>query len=87
MSDAERLEQLERRLAQLEEQVRVLAAGKRGSGEAGTHFCSRQHPIFGKQLLPNRPASPLPRLRPRFPASPLPRFHPSSGSANASSWP
>ena len=34
MSDAERLEQLERRMSQLEEQMRVLA-GQRGSEAAG----------------------------------------------------
>ena len=35
MSDPERLEQLERRLSQLEEQVRVLAR-QRGRGAAGS---------------------------------------------------
>ena len=87
MSDAERLEQLERRLAQLEEQMRVLAggeAGRRGSGYASQPAASqsRATSVF--------PSSPRPRFHAFIPASPLPRFprfHPSSGSANASSWP
>jgi uncharacterized membrane protein len=72
MSDVERLEQLERRLSQLEEQVRGLTVGKQGSGEAGTSqptaSSPRQAPASVRPPLPT--SQPTSRL-PRFAASPL----------------
>ncbi len=66
MSDAERLEQLERRMAQLEEQMRVLA-GQRGSEAA-------RQPSTPAQAAPppRRPtAQPATAPPPRRPAAPL----------------
>ncbi|MFL5448841.1 MAG: DUF2339 domain-containing protein [Gemmatimonadales bacterium] len=68
MSDAERLEQLERRLSQLEEQVRELAAAKRGDGVTSAI----------SQPIPSQVRRPATSQAPRVPASksssPPPRF-------------
>ena len=80
MSDAERLEQLERRMAQLEEQMRVLA-GQRGSEAA------RQPSTPALAAPPPRgpTAQPATAPPPRRPAALF--FHPSNGSASAFSSP
>ncbi|MFL5532294.1 MAG: DUF2339 domain-containing protein, partial [Gemmatimonadales bacterium] len=68
MSDAERLEQLERRLSQLEEQVRELAAAKRGDGVTSAISQPRASQV-------GRPAtSQAPRVPASKSSSPPPRF-------------
>jgi len=71
MSDTERWERLERRLATLEEQVRVLV-GQRGGGEAGTRSQpAASHPgQAATSQPPSLPPSPPSSRRPRFPTSP-----------------
>ncbi|HSJ76366.1 MAG TPA: DUF2339 domain-containing protein, partial [Gemmatimonadales bacterium] len=67
MSDAERMEQLERRLAAVEEQVKVLA-GQRSGGSAGQSSAAAPQP----PQPPRRPAAPPPASPPPpRPAVPL----------------
>jgi uncharacterized membrane protein len=79
MSEGDRIERLERRLTELEEQVRELV-GKRGSGDAGTDVGQRGSGEAGKQRAQREPVTSeatIPPSRsqasppPRFPASPL----------------
>jgi uncharacterized membrane protein len=73
MSDAERLEQLERRMSQLEEQMQVLA-GQRGSGAAGQETASQSTAFAPTQTVAQAsrpPAPPSTAPPPRRRAAPL----------------
>jgi hypothetical protein len=92
MTEGDRLDRLEARVARLEE----LLAGQRGSGAAGQEASRAPSPQSTTRAAPppthpqagTRPAapastSPPPTPRKRVPA-PLLRCHPSSGSGNGS---
>jgi len=68
MSETERMDNLERRLAALEEEVKALAAGKGGSWQAGQRAVQPAAPLRQTTSAPPQPAT---SPRPRFPTSPL----------------
>ncbi len=87
MSDPERLEQLERRLSRLEEQVRTLA-GQQGSGAAGRQTAGHRESEAAGQPTALAPAqTALPPRRPAAaPSTASPPRHPAATLLSSEQW-